>query len=658
MDALMRRSSRAPSSARSAGSAAARSAAAAREKRCSRASARNASSLRGDSKSTATSAPAFRFTSRSMRWGSGFPTRTITAARPSGSTAERSGASGSHSPGPKASPSRHFHAKARMRSQSRSIVSEGWRATFTDTSPSTPRSACENRRSRWWSVDGRAMAGSDARELGRAPAPSPDPAAFVAPHRPSRLRATPPGLSRSLVVRRNDAPLPLRRRRAPRARAVRGARCHRGGDARGDRSGDHPPGGRGRAHRSVVDARAGGRAGGGRGRRREGRSGIGAPAPAGERGGGSAGEGGARGARPPASRSRRRDRWRLPRPRDGEPPLPSDVARPLLRRPVVGLHRVGRPGRSRPLPLERRDHADALARGRPPLPLRRVVPREGQGRRAGGHRAAAQEDRLPVRGARPRARARQPAGLRRLATARTLLRLDQGDRHGDLHERQRGEGLVHRSVVPRDLALREGRLPVLAVTARTTIMRTAHAALPLAAALLGACGQPFLSAQLEVPEIRITSPSRSFPATNPTPTDLCAGVAGCLKSDVSYDLGQEVPVLGEKGITFDLRLTDVALRLDSGAADLGGVNAARVILLDAGGGSTLVASYAKLPGATPSSIAVSGNSNIDLGPYLSDGKITARVEIDYDTTNPPPDFTADVEAGFSLVVTLEYDAYF
>jgi len=196
------------------------------------------------------------------------------------------------------------------------------------------------------------------------------------------------------------------------------------------------------------------------------------------------------------------------------------------------------------------------------------------------------------------------------------------------------------------------------VTARTTIMRTAHAALPLVAALLGACGQPFLSAQLEVPEIRITSPSRSFPATNPTPTDLCAGVAGCLASDVSYDLGDAVPVLGEKGITFDLRLTDVALRLDSGAADLGGVNAARVILQDPGGGSTLVASYVKLTGATPSRIEVSANSNIDLGPYLSDGKIAARVEIDYDTTTPPPDFTADVEAGFSLVVTVEYDAYF
>lgn len=202
-------------------------------------------------------------------------------------------------------------------------------------------------------------------------------------------------------------------------------------------------------------------------------------------------------------------------------------------------------------------------------------------------------------------------------------------------------------------------------------MRPVPAALAASAALalglLSGCGQPLLSAQLEIPEIRITSEAKSFPATNPTPVDLCAGEAGCLKSDVSYDLGDELPVFGEKGITFDLRLTDVALHLVAdpdplstlaGPADLGGIESVRVYLHDPGGaGTTVVASYSKLPGATPRSIAVSGYSNVDLGPYLSGGVIAARVEIDYDTTNPPPDFFARIETGFSLVVTLDYDPY-
>jgi hypothetical protein len=195
-----------------------------------------------------------------------------------------------------------------------------------------------------------------------------------------------------------------------------------------------------------------------------------------------------------------------------------------------------------------------------------------------------------------------------------------------------------------------------------------HASTLLAAALLAGCGQPLLSAQLEIPEIRITSPAKSFPATNPTPVDLCALLPGCIKADISYDLGAEVPVFEEKGIDFDLRLTDVALRLvtdpdplstATGPADLSGVESVRVSLHDpSGAGTMLVASYTKPPGATPRAIAVSGNSNLDLAPFLSAGTISARIEIDYDTTNPPPDFFADIEAGFSLVATVRYDAYF
>jgi len=202
-----------------------------------------------------------------------------------------------------------------------------------------------------------------------------------------------------------------------------------------------------------------------------------------------------------------------------------------------------------------------------------------------------------------------------------------------------------------------------------TTMRHAHAAVLLAAAVLAGCGQPLLSAQLEIPEIRITQPAQRFPAAAPDPSYLCEIVAAnCVKTDVSYDLGAEVPVFGEEGITFDLRLTDVALHLVADPdplstattpANLAGVESVKVMTRPPGSTAawTIVAAYSKTPGASPTAIAVSGESNIDLGPYLSGGKLDARVEVIYDLANPTPDFFADIEAGFSLVVTLDYDAY-
>ncbi len=192
-------------------------------------------------------------------------------------------------------------------------------------------------------------------------------------------------------------------------------------------------------------------------------------------------------------------------------------------------------------------------------------------------------------------------------------------------------------------------------------MRAALAAAALAAAaLLSGCGQPLLSMQLEVPEIRITSPGKEFPTTGVAlPTDYCVyATPGCVFDDIQYDIGAQVPVLEEKGVSIDLRLTDVALRLVSGTSDLRGVLSAEVKIQDPVTGDwILVASYAKPPGAIPTEISVSGNSNIQLAPYLSSGEIGARVEVSYDTSSPPGAFTADVEAGFSLVVTMSYDAY-
>lgn len=190
-------------------------------------------------------------------------------------------------------------------------------------------------------------------------------------------------------------------------------------------------------------------------------------------------------------------------------------------------------------------------------------------------------------------------------------------------------------------------------------MRQARAAV-LAAALLAGCGQPLLSAQVEVPELRMTSPAQAFPdAALAAPTDFCSGTAGCLFTDAEYDLGAEVPGLGEDGVTVDLRLTDVALRLSALSGSLDGIESVKVLVVDPGSGAkTVVASYLKPPGATPAEIRVSGNSNLELGPYVAGGRIDLRLEVTYDLGSPPGAFTADVEAGFSLVVTVKYGELF
>lgn len=199
-------------------------------------------------------------------------------------------------------------------------------------------------------------------------------------------------------------------------------------------------------------------------------------------------------------------------------------------------------------------------------------------------------------------------------------------------------------------------------------MRTLPAALA-AAALLAGCGRPLLSAQLEVPEIRIVAPARAFPLASPGAENVCdllpgAGT-GCLKVDLSYDVGAEVPVFEEEGVSVDLRLTDVALRLtaDPGGAtvpvsDFRGVEEVVVLVQRPDGSWLAVASYVKPAGAAPASVTVSGRSNLDLSPFLSGGTLAFRVELTYDAADPPPSFFADVEAGFSLVATVDYrDAF-
>jgi hypothetical protein len=189
-------------------------------------------------------------------------------------------------------------------------------------------------------------------------------------------------------------------------------------------------------------------------------------------------------------------------------------------------------------------------------------------------------------------------------------------------------------------------------------------ALAAAALVLAAC-DGLLTAELQIPVIRVTLPGQSFPASDTTiPENWCdpaaAGDPPCIATTLDYDLGGQVPVLDEQGVTYDLRLTDVALTLSATEVgkDLSGVRSLTIrVLADPASATTgfLVASYTRPPGAAPTSIAVTGNANVDLGPYLDRGRLPVRIELVLDQLTP--EFLADVQAGFSLEVALDYEAY-
>jgi hypothetical protein len=195
-------------------------------------------------------------------------------------------------------------------------------------------------------------------------------------------------------------------------------------------------------------------------------------------------------------------------------------------------------------------------------------------------------------------------------------------------------------------------------------MRRAPTALlaSLAAVLLSACDGPLLFAELQVPTVRATMPAQDFPASDTSdPTDWCSTVQTdppCVQTTVDYDLGGMVPILTDPSVTYDLRLKEVAVTLSATETgkDLGGVKAASItVFTDPAdpASAVVIASYVRPAGTvTPTTIAVSGNSNLDLGPYLRGGVLRVHAELVIDKLTPA--FRADVTSGLSLEVKLDW----
>jgi hypothetical protein len=184
-------------------------------------------------------------------------------------------------------------------------------------------------------------------------------------------------------------------------------------------------------------------------------------------------------------------------------------------------------------------------------------------------------------------------------------------------------------------------------------LRRAAVLLPLLAA---GCGGPLLSAELEIPELGLKIAQQTFPASSADPSYWCApDQADCISTDLQYDIGSEVDLLSEKGVDYELRLTNLALVLAStGAGDLHGVKSVAIQALPPSGGAPVtVATYARsAANPAPTSIAVSGNSSVDLAPFIQAGVAQLRLQTTFD--DPTPEFTADVNAVFYLRIRLDY----
>ncbi|HTN51943.1 MAG TPA: hypothetical protein VML50_06035 [Anaeromyxobacter sp.] len=178
-----------------------------------------------------------------------------------------------------------------------------------------------------------------------------------------------------------------------------------------------------------------------------------------------------------------------------------------------------------------------------------------------------------------------------------------------------------------------------------------HAA---AAALLLVSGCA-LTADVEIPTIALVLPQQSFPAASLVVNQCGTGDPnGCVQTDLDYDLGSQIGILGAAHTTSEVRLTDLGIELTAGASNLDGIASAKVeVVAPNGTDAVLVASYARPASASNvQSIAVQGSADTDLSPYLQSGKIHVRLKLTYDA--PTPAFTADVRATFYVKVTYDY----
>ncbi|MGC3997656.1 MAG: hypothetical protein QM767_09260 [Anaeromyxobacter sp.] len=174
---------------------------------------------------------------------------------------------------------------------------------------------------------------------------------------------------------------------------------------------------------------------------------------------------------------------------------------------------------------------------------------------------------------------------------------------------------------------------------------TPSRALPLLSALaLAGCG---IEARMEARSVCVTQDAEAFPGTT---------AGGTLISQVSYDLGQDLPLVSEPGVDYALQVQHVAVALDSSShlTDLGGITSLTISALPPGGSGlpeAELASYARGEDLHPTSIQAAGGEGVELRPYIAGGQL--RFQIVGNGTLPTQAWTAAVTACFGMKVTLD-----
>lgn len=181
------------------------------------------------------------------------------------------------------------------------------------------------------------------------------------------------------------------------------------------------------------------------------------------------------------------------------------------------------------------------------------------------------------------------------------------------------------------------------------VLRLASPAL-LSLALLGlltsGCGM--LDAKLEAQTVCFTLPD--YPI-------LGVPASGTLSTLVSYDLGSDLPILSEKGVSYTLVLKTMQLGVGEGspAVDLGGIDDLTISPVAPAGTSlpepTLVR-YVKGADLHPTLLEAASSSGDDLAPYVSGGQVEFLATAT--GTLPASSWAADVKACFQLTVDVDY----
>jgi hypothetical protein len=171
-------------------------------------------------------------------------------------------------------------------------------------------------------------------------------------------------------------------------------------------------------------------------------------------------------------------------------------------------------------------------------------------------------------------------------------------------------------------------------------------------ALLSGCG--LLYAEMEIPSTTIMLERQTFAG---------APAGAPLVKDISFDVGENLPILTEPDVSFELRLTRMMVVIAAGSpmGDFGDIRSVTLSALPPAGQTlpeeAVIASYAKAPppaDQNPTSIAVAGMTSLDLSPYVAAGSMTLRLRAESITGAAIPDWTADVGGEFYLKVHVDY----